>query len=290
MSDENASGNGQGTQEGTQASSATATGAPPQPTDSPLPWLEGADAATLGYVKNKGWEKPAQLLDSYQNLEKLLGAERAGNTVILPKPDAPKQEVDAFYNRLGRPADPTGYKIDVPTMNGDPEFAKAAAGWFHELGLSKDQGEKLVGKWNEHFGAILKSAETDITMKNQEQQAALKSAWGSAFDQNKEIAAAARRGLGIDDATLDALDQVLGFDKTMQLFYTIGTKIREPEFVDGSGNRSFGAALTPGQAQAKIAELKSDKNFIARYMSGDATARHEMESLHKFAYPETANG
>lgn len=297
MPDPVAPGNGQGTAapaegaapavQGTAAAVATP---PAAPAPVAVPWLEGADPAVVGYVQNKGWEQPVQMLESYQNLEKLLGAERAGNTVILPKPDAPKQEVDTFYNRLGRPADPTGYKLEVPALNGDPEFAKAAAGKMHELGLSKAQGEGL-GQWfNEHFGSVLKTAEADVLARNQEQQAALKTAWGSAFDQNKEIAAAAARGLGVDAATLDALDQALGFDKTMQLFHSIGTKIREPEFVDGSGNRTFGAALTPGQAQAKIAELKVDKNWVSRLMNHDAAATAEWKQLHEYAYPEQANG
>jgi len=296
MSDPVAPGNGQGTPAPAEGAPATPQGtaaalaAPPAaPAATAIPWLEGADPAVVGYVQNKGWEKPVQVLESYQNLEKLLGADRAGNTVILPKPDAQKQEVDAFYNRLGRPADPAGYKIDVPAGS-DPEFAKGAAAKMHELGLNKDQGEKLAAWWNDQVGTTVKTSTEQALAKNQEQQTALKTAWGSAFDQNKEIAAAAARGLGIEPTALDALDQALGFDKTMQLFYNIGTKIKEPDFVDGSGNRGFGAALTPGQAQAKIAELKVDKNWVSRLMNHDAAATSEWKKLHEYAYPEQANG
>ncbi len=282
-----APGNGQGTEQ--QGTAAVAAQPSPIATPPVIPWLEGADPAVVGYVQNKGWEKPTQMLESYQNLEKVLGADRAGNTVVLPKPDAPKQDVDAFYNRLGRPADPTGYKFEVPAGS-DPEFAKGAAATMHELGLSKDQGEKLGAWWNSQVGNATKAAQDQALIKNQEQQEALKTAWGAAYKQNEQIAAAAARGLGLDTAAMDALDKALGFDKTMMLLHGIGTKIGEPTFEGGNGAGGFGAALTPGQAQAKIAELKSDKNWVARLISKDAAAQAEWTQLHKFAYPEEANG
>ena len=133
--------------QGNAASALAENNTPAAPPVAAPNWLDGADEVTVGYVQNKGWEKPTQVLESYRNLEKLMGADRAGNTVILPKPDATPEEFGKFYDRLGRPSDAAGYKLQVP-QGGDPEFAKIAGNWFHESGLTAKQGEELAGRWN----------------------------------------------------------------------------------------------------------------------------------------------
>jgi len=248
-------------------------------------WLSGADETTVGYVQNKGWTEPKQVLEGYRNLEKLLGADKAGNAVILPKPDAQQAELDAFYNRLGRPVDASGYKLAVPE-GADPTFAQAAAGKFHELGLTQKQGEALTAWWNETAGANTAAAQAAKATAFQADDAALKTAWGAAYQQNLTAAQAAVRGLGLDDATIDKLADSMGHKAAMEFFHKIGAKIGEPDFVAGDKLETFGSALTPGQAKAKIAELMKDKGFTAKYLSNDAAAKAEMERLHKFAYPE----
>ena len=276
-----APGNGQGT-----AASALAEPAPQAAAPVAAPnWLEGADEVTVGYVQNKGWDKPTQVLESYRNLEKLMGADRAGNTVILPKPDASPDEIGKFFDRLGRPADAAGYKIEVP-QGGDPEFAKTAGSWFHELGLSQKQGEALAAKWNEYATGLQTNAQTQSQQQIKDDEFALKQEWGAAFQQNLTTAQAAARGLGMDEATINKLEASLGYKGTMDLFHQIGSKIGESEFVSGDKTEKFGAALTPGQAQAQIRDLMADKNFVGRYLSKDANAVAEMKRLHEFAYPE----
>ncbi len=252
-----------------------------------IPWLEGADEVTVGYVQNKGWKEPKQVLEGYRNLEKLLGADRAGNTVVLPKPDAPKTEVDAFYERRGRPADPKDYTIKVPEKGGDPEFAKAAAAKFYELGLNRTQGEALAAWWTEHVTQGMTAHEQSRVDAYNADDLALKQTWGAAFTQELAKAQNAARALGVTPEMIDKLQTGMGHKATMEFFNKIGSKIGEAEFVSGAqGSAQFGAAMTPGQAQARMGELKADKNWTARYLSGDADAKAEMARLIAFAYPE----
>ena len=54
--------------------------------------LDEGTASQLGeLVKAKGWKGPADALLSYQNLEKVFGADKAGRTIL-----APKSEVEAY--------------------------------------------------------------------------------------------------------------------------------------------------------------------------------------------------
>lgn len=261
---------------------APAAGAAPEAID----WLKGADEATVGYVKNKGWQEPSQVLDGYRNLEKLLGADRAGRTVVLPKEGATPEEMGAFYERLGRPSDPGGYKFDIPQGYGDPEFAKAAATKFHELGISKAQGDALAAWWNETAGGAMQKSEAAKIEARQQAGAELQKEWGQAFEQNKVIVDNVARGLGLDEATVLKLGDALGPAGAMKLLHQIGAKMGESNFVTGEEKQGFGAAMTPAQAKAEIETLRQDKAFVARYMNKDADALAKMERLHAFAFPD----
>jgi hypothetical protein len=248
-------------------------------------WLAGADEARVGYVQNKGWTDPTQVVESYVNLEKLLGADRAGRTVVLPNPDAAPAELASFYDKLGRPSDPSGYKIPVPE-GVPPEFATGVAAKLHELGIPKAAGEGLAAWWNEQATAAQAAGKATLDASIAADDAALRTAWGAAFQQNVAQAQAAVRGLGIDKATIDKMEANMGLKATMELFQKIGAKTGEPDFVTGEGGQKFGNALTPGQALAKIAELKADRDFTGKLSRGDAGARAELSKLNAFAYPE----
>lgn len=253
-----------------------------------IAWLPNADEVTVGYLQNKGWTEPAQVVDGYKNLEKLLGADRAGNTVILPKADAAPEELGKFYDRLGRPTDAAGYKIPVPETGGSPEFAKAAAGKFHELGLTQKQGEALAGWWNEQAGSATQAQQVQAQQKFQADDAQLRTDWGQAYQQNLTQAQAAARGLGVTPEQIDAMSAAMGHKATMEHFQKIGSRMGESDFVTGDKLEKFGNALTPGQAKAEIQGLRDDKAFVAKLLSKDAEATAKWTRLHQFAFPEQA--
>jgi len=257
----------------------------PQPATAAIPWLDGADETTLGYAANKGWQKPADLLSSYQNLEKLMGADRAGNTVVIPKEGADPKEWQAVYDRLGRPSDVKGYNVPVPE-GGDPKLQEGMLKVAHELGLTKAQAEGLFGKFNETAVQSIQAQQQAKAAAFQADDAAVKSEWGAAYTQNLAIAQTAARGLGLDSATIDKLSDSLGHKGTMELLHKIGTKLGEPDFVAGDKTEQFGGVMSPGQAKAEIQALMADRNFAKLYMANDSKSMARMQQLHQWAYPE----
>ena len=287
MSDNAPAQDGQGSTSAALSASAPPASAAPAgsaPVSAAVPWLGETDEATTGYVQNKGWQNPADAIKSYQNLEKLLGADKAGNAVILPKADSTPEERAAFFNRLGRPVDAEGYKIDIPE-GGNKDFAKAAAAKFHELGLTQQQGEALAQWNNEQMSQLQTQTVAQKQQAFEADQLALKNEWGAAFAQNLANAQAAMRGLGLDAQTVDTLASALGHKATMNLLNSIGAKTMESSFVSGDRNTEANA-LTPAQAKDQIRTLHQDKTFIKRYLAKEADAVKQMARLHQFAYPE----
>lgn len=200
------------------------------------PWFDAADADTKSFVENKGWKEPKDVLKSYRELEKLLGQDKAGKTFALPDWND-KAQVDALYEKLGRPANPDQYELQLGD-NPDQEFVAFSKNAFHELGLNASQAKALSEKWAQ-FGAQRIAAEHQATQAKAAQEAkVLDQEWGAAKDSNVRVAQQAVRQLGFDAKAVDALQTALGYDGVMKFMHSLGTKLGESSFV--AGDRSAG--------------------------------------------------
>lgn len=257
--------------------------AAPAPAPAAQDWTASFDEGTRGFIQTKGWKSPADVLGSYQNLEKLMGADKAGRGVVMPKDDAPAEEWAAFYNRLGRPEAPDQYKIPVPD-GADDGFAKTAANWFHEAGLTPKQAETLAAKWNEHMGGTQQQQQAQFEQQSAIDLQDLQKAWGDQFEAKAELARRARRESGLSDAEGQAIERALGLKKAAEVFAMLGKQFAEAPMKGGEGAPRANFGATPEDARARISALKQDAGWTAKYLSGDADARSEFERLHRIAF------
>ena len=265
------------------------TGNPTAPAAAPA-WYapEGIDQSTASQlgelVKAKGWKGPADALLSYQNLEKVFGADKAGRTILAPKSDDDAEGWNSLYNRLGRPESADKYELPVPEGD-DGSFAQAVAPVLHELGLTNKQAKGLAEWWNETSGKRIEMERESFLNRSEEEFTALRREWGAAADQNIELAkrAVAKFGAdaGIDADSLERLEEAIGTGPML-------TSFAEGTFVAAEG--TTGGALTPQAAKNKIAGMFADQEFMARYMNRDekirAGAIEEMMRLQRMANPE----
>lgn len=250
-------------------------------------WTSAFPDEIRGVIQTKGWKNPGDVINSYSNLERLLGADKAGRGVVLPKDDAPAEEWAAFHNRLGRPESPDGYKIPVP--DGDAGgFAKQASQWFHEAGLTAKQAETLAAKWNEHVGGNMQQQQAQYEQQTALDLQDLQKAWGPQFEQNAELARRARREAGLTDQEGQAIERALGLKKAAEVFSFLGKQFAEAPVKGGEGAGAGRFGGTPEDAKARIAALKGDAAWTSKYLSGDVDARAEFERLHKIAFPISA--
>ncbi|HQQ71498.1 MAG TPA: hypothetical protein PLL92_14465, partial [Alicycliphilus sp.] len=73
----------------------------------PAPWFSSfQDAGVKSWAESKGFKDPETAVASAWNLEKLIGADRNGRTVVLPKYDKDVEGIKAFRAKLGVPDSP----------------------------------------------------------------------------------------------------------------------------------------------------------------------------------------
>lgn len=254
------------------------------------PWYKGkVDDVMVGIWQNRGLhDKDAatvaiEMTKAHAEASKFLGVP-ANELARLPKAgDA--EGTKALMQKLGAPADAKDYDFSSVKI-GDKPLAEAnkaledmlratAAGTF----MPKDAATKLAG---EIVGFLQKQTTAEVAAKEAallEEKAALAKNWGANAAVNKLMAQNAAKALGIDEATVAALESVAGYSKVMEMFRQIGSKIGEDTFVGGGSGAGKGGVMTREQAIAKKNELMADAAWVARYMAGGTTERKEMTDL-----------
>lgn len=231
-----------------------------------------SDAPELSeWVQNKGFTDPKAALNSYYNTEKLLGADRAGRTVVLPKDENDKDGLAAFRSKIGVPEKPEEYGLPVPEGHSE-DFAKWASTVFHEAGIPKGAAATIAEKWNGYFSELLANQAKEDQLRSEQALDELRKEWGDAFGQKSEFG---RRGLkaygsqaGLDENDLNALEQSIGTAKMLKLFHALGETTKETDFAGGDKS---GFTMTPAEAQSKLDEARkkrlaneiSEKDFMA---------------------------
>jgi len=244
-------------------------------------WTSGLNDEYKGYVQAKGFKDPSMVLESYKNIEKLMGAPKERLMTLPEKEDAP--EWNDVYKRLGKPEKADDYKIDAG-KDGNPEFAKWAKEVFHGANLTTKQAEMVASKWNEYVQGTQKSQMEAMAARSAQDEIALKKEWGAAFDQQINTAKKAAVAFGLQPDMIDKLESSLGFGGLMKFLNSIGSKIGESDFVSGgTRNPGFGV-MTPIAAQSRIKSLAEDTAFTQKLMNGDISAKDEWDRLHTMAY------
>lgn len=280
-------GAGSGTGEGAGAGTGTGTPAP-----AAFDWKGlNLDPSLQNVVEAHQWKSPVELLGSYTNLQKAMGI-KSGNpnrVVILPGEKDPPEAWNDVYSKLGRPEKPEEYGLPVP--DGQPkELAEQAAKWFHELGIPKGAAVKLAERWNAMVGEKMTTTQAAKNEAVTKEVDGLKAEWGADYNANTALVDKAAEAFGVDQAILSALKDAMGPAKAMKFFHAIGSKLGvEGKYIEGQGS---GATLnmTPAQAQAEMARLRSDKSFVEMWNSKtDLKARQEaraqMARLQQLAAP-----
>jgi hypothetical protein len=260
---------------------------PAAPAAAATDWTSALSDDMKGYVQNKGFKDPSMALDSYRQMEKLMGVPHDRLAKLPEKADDPAW--NDVYQKLGKPQSAELYKIDVPKDIGDEAFANDAKKMFYEANLTGAQAEKLTAKWNEYQRAQIADRAQAQDVKIGAEMQALQKEWGPQHEENIKIVQRASQAFGLDQPKADALIQAFGYKEAMQFMHKIGSKIGEDNFVIGQGQQGFNNRMSPESAKSRIKDLRADSAFMGKYLNGDSDARRQMGELFSQAHPGQTN-
>lgn len=225
-----------------------------------------------------------KVTQSYREAEKLIGAP-AAELLRMPKGDDPAA-TKAFWQRLGAPAEATGYDLSGVTQGGKalaPEFVQTFQKMASDLNLPAGAAKEMAAFFAKTQEAQAASADVERSAIAAAQVQKLQKEWGVNWEANMFVAKQAVIALGLqkegDGDIIAAMQNTVGYDRTMEFFRQVGVRVGEDKYVAGGNPAGANGVMTNGQAMARKQELMGDQAWVKRYLASDPGAIREMTAL-----------
>ena len=237
-------------------------------------WRETLGEDLRGDGSLARYESLDALARAYKDLERY-----QGRSVAVPRARDGDAAWSRLYDRLGRPKDAASYDAPVipDGVDVDRAILERAAEAAHKHGLNNRQYrgfvEEVLGFQSERASA----ARAVQDGQRREAGDALKSAWGSRFDGNAEVARRAMRALGFPETT--ARDPA-----ALAHFFAVGQALGEDASIVGASRDGFSPSAE--EARRRIDAIRGDRDhaFNKGDAPGHAAAVQDMEALYALVY------
>lgn len=245
-------------------------------------WFSALDGDTRGWLENKGWTAEdglSQMVRAHRNLEGLMGRDK----VVWPKDAQDKTAWAEIHRRMGVPARWEDYGLAPLGADGKPDaaadrsYADGMAQAFLKLGIGKQTAAALA---TEHatLQAALTEAENEAFQRSSAQELdSLRREWGGESDHRLAAAQRAARAFGLEPQVMGKIERAIGTRQMVTLLSEIGIAISEDRGTGAGG--PGGGWLTPEAANARLVELRGDREWTQRYFAGDKSAIAEYDRL-----------
>ncbi len=259
-------------------------------------WYSGLDAETQNYITSRGLADKdmgtalASAAKGHQEVQAYMGVPKE-QLLKLPKADAPPEEWDEVYTRLGYSKNADDYKLDglknadgTDVADSMKDFLRAQA---TDLKLSPAAATRLAEATLKHLESGTAAQTAEQTAESTKALEQLKQSWGPNYEANKVIAdnayAAIMAAAGFDQtkmtAAIQKLGETAGRAETMQMLLAVGQKLGEDKFVGGGGPGGNLGPRNAEQAKARLAELKADTTWVSRFLAGGAAEVKEFNNV-----------
>ena len=226
-----------------------------------------------------------EFASGHVNAVKLIGQKG----VIIPKPDAPQEDIDKFYNTLGRPEKADGYKLSAvenlhKSIQVTPEAQKAFFDQAHKLGLTNAQADNLNKWYMTVMSQVLTNQDKSNDDRLKEVGTKLQQEWGKDYQQNLTLANRFLEKFG----SKDIAEKYLGESADPELIKVVASaaKAFSEDSVQSVGFSTL--AASSGEAKRRINEIMNNPKHA--YWDGDNPEHGEwigengkMRELYKIA-------
>jgi hypothetical protein len=287
------------------ASAPEAPAAPAEPTATPAPtpsalesFLGSADESVRSDPIWKQYEErgTAGIAKDFLEAQRLVGSQ---DRVSRPKPDAPPEDWDKFYNTLGRPESPDQYDLgDFTPPEGLPwseSQQRELTQRMHKLGLTNEQMSGAIRDLADVQAADFNEAMRVAQEYKENAERELQQEWGVAFEAKKELAEKAWVHAFGEEARSIGSVEIPGFGRfgaipsVVKAFAKIGESLREDVFVSSDTSPGH-TPMTKVAALERIEQMNTDPEK-GRILSDSSDPEHkaltrERDRLYKLAYPD----
>ena len=228
----------------------------------------------------------ASLAKGYGELEKF-----SSGALRLPAADAPQEEKDAFYSKLGRPESADKYEIKFGEgVAVDDKLLGSFRDTAHKLGLSQGQAQALGEWWAGQSEGILASGTAQREAQVVEWNKELDTEWGWQKDRNTALAGRALASMldgKVDHPIVKLFDESgLGnHPVVLKFFYEQALKQGEDKLIT---EPTAPTADDQVNAKSQINEIRGNKEHpynLPRHPSHKEAVAH-MARLYEVAYPK----
>ena len=208
--------------------------------------------------KLSNFKDVGSLINSYLYLQKMVGARDK-----IPTEESSEEEVNSFYNKLGRPETPDSYDIKVPDQGGmavpyDEKLYSEFLTTAHKSGLTNKQAQDAI----DFYAKMNEEADINSTASMQQSkvnaETALKKEWGTKdYDKNLAISRRAFNRFADDDLKKFVEETGVSNNVAMVRFlHKIGKSFSDPD-MGGTGKNS--GSVDSDSAKLEIDAMMKDK-------------------------------
>ena len=289
--------------EPTPESTPTPEPTPPAPTDPPAESYDWAkmraslptelrDSTVLNQFDGEGGGFEGMIKDRI-TLDALIGREKIP---VLTKDSTP-EEIDRFYNSLGRPDSHEGYDLGdfAPPENApwDADLQSNMMQELHKAGLTNDQVNSVLRSFASQQGESYEATMQAAKLAGEESEKALRTELGDSYDEFTELGGRVfKEAFGEDlDIVADIMlpdGQKFGdHPLIVKAFGRLGQKMGEAKLLGPKTSAHVG--LTPAEHQAEIDKMEHPGNETAAILAKKSHPEHKIVKAKWTAHYQGAN-
>lgn len=253
-------------------------------------WESFGDKQLAGNQTVTKFKSAEEMARSYVALEGRFGV-APERRIDLPEDMTNAEAMRGVYAKLGMPekAEGYGFKLAEGASENDTQMLGKYIEQAHKVGLPTAQARGMLEWWVQMNADSQKAQAEALTLRKSEGEAALKQAFGGAYEARMREARILLSRYDPEGKTGLSADSLTTFPAWTQMLIRMADRMAEPEgSLAGGETEETERPLTPGQAQARLNEMALDEaKQAALFDAGHPSHRAVLEERKKLL--EAAN-